>query len=261
MDLDRFKLLVKRKKFYIPFFGIIISALLLYFLWMPSRLGVEIKPGLVKVNVKGEINTQESSPGSAIQACTIVKPGCAGFVGRPFSKEEWEKLTSFEMECVETGCLQWGLPAIDKQYKLTFTNEEATSLVNTYRPKDFPLEDIRLKFQSNQIIMQAKINMSIVQGYITITADSGPAGTFRHRSSKGGGLKILDAKLGKIPVPLPSQLVSYLEEKGNRFLTSYPSTYYITLYEIIPQDGKVEVQFKAPEKLFEIVSHENQWVE
>ncbi len=215
-----------------------------FYLSNPSfRLNTPIRPGLVTLKFQGnEIDAALSSKAETtgvmgIQACTFVKIGCADYLNKGFSEEELGALSAFERDCVENGCLLWGMPAETEEQRVRFSNEEATSFVNTYRPSWLPFKDIRFEFKNNEVTVQAESNFPGLNGIATARATKSSSATF----------EILDVSIGRIPIP--ADFRKKLEQQFNSFFNSYPSTYYVQVKSIDFSDGFVDIVYTAPKGL------------
>ena len=99
-------------------------------------------------------------------------------------------------------CVIWGIPQREP-IQLEFSSEEASSLMNDYKPAYLPIQAVKVRFETGKAHAEFVSLIPIVPGFITLTA----------QQISQTNIKITDAHIGRLP--MPDNLRDFLEEKIN----------------------------------------------
>lgn len=188
--------------------------------------------GLVKISLNTDAVPAKSYGGGGITFCSIAKRGCSEFVNRipkhgEVPSQEWKN-------CMSNGCLAWGIPKRERK-TLELSNEQASSLVNDYKPKILLAKDIKFKFEKGKVYIQGTSLYPIAPGEATIEAIQ----------SGEKSIKITSMHLGK--VPLPTSLADQFSNLVNKWLNMEWQS--ARLYSMQFESNKIVLDVGIPEVL------------
>jgi len=225
----------KRQKLIVLAVFLIAFTGVLYFLFFTRPASPAHQVRIVKGLIKADIVPAKNANG--IWGCTLAKKGCEDYVnivpGRTIPTEK--------EYCLREGCLIWGRPATIAA-TVEFSDEEATSLLNDYKPVFIALNDVKIKFTAGRAYIEGTNLASAVPGYITLEAEqTGPK-----------QIRLVKAYVGR--VSLPGKVKDSLEKMINSWL-GY-EWFLSTLESFQFTEGKVVLNVQTPPEVLKAIGKE-----